>query len=102
MKATLGLEHKSMEELLSKLVRLTNQTKNTFTEKDIAVFQHVNSIEITSNNAQEEVQNLSSDNRKIMDAIRGIIRGNRPQTGPAVQGIPDSVYGGVCQILRHV
>jgi hypothetical protein len=75
----LGLEHKSVDELLTKLARLTEQTKSTFTEKDIAVFQHVNSIEITTRNAQAEVKESTEENKAVVAAIGDLMRQDRPQ-----------------------
>lgn len=72
----MGLENKSVDELLAKLARLTDQTKATFTEKDISVFQHVNAIEITTRNAQAEVIEASTENRSLVSAIGEIIRKN--------------------------
>lgn len=60
---------KSVKELVVMLTTLFSETKNTYTEKDLAIFRHVNTIDMTAKNANTNLEEIKASVYKIKDCI---------------------------------
>ena len=81
------MELKTAKELIELLMKLVRETKNVYTEKDLAIFRHVNSIDVTAKTAEQNLDQVRSGKEKIYECIGKLRRDSRQESRRRVKWV---------------
>lgn len=73
----INLEKKSLKDLIDLLTKLVKETKHSYTEKDLVIFRHINSIDLTAKKAEDNLHYVKDGKEKVQDLISFIKRFDR-------------------------